>query len=33
MDKTKILAMAILERERQGQLCPDTIKQLEEVAR
>lgn len=28
----KILAKAILEQQKQGQLCPDTIKELEKLA-
>lgn len=29
----QILAEAILERERYGQLCPQTIKELEKIIR
>jgi len=28
----KIIAFAILEQQKDGQLCPDTIRKLEEVA-
>jgi len=31
MNKIKTLAEAILEREKYGQLCPETIKELEKL--
>lgn len=33
MEEIKILAEAILEQQKHGQLCPETIKKLEELVK
>ena len=33
MDEEKIIIKALLELNKQGQLCPDTIKELEDITK